>query len=488
MAAGEIARTFHERTKHTFESIRRGGRMLDWETKPDPFKRYEGLERISLPSPPSSEVSLLDALVREPVEGGLDLAALARVLVHGAGVLRKQTYGAESFYFRTYASAGALYPVELYVVCGAVEGLEPGVYHFDPLGKSLVLLGHGDHRATVVDACAGEPSVAGAQAQLVLTGIPWRTCWKYGERGYRHLYWDAGTILANVLALASSGGVPARIVMGFDDGALAELLGLDGVREFPLCVVPLGSGAESVSTADGPLELAAPPPPPGEERFRMLEGVHAAGVLGAEDVGSWRGPGQKAVKTLAPAAGPPVERVIRRRGSARAFGGRAMPADDLTTTLERATFGVPTDYDPGRTARIRPCLAAHDVDGLEPGAYVWEDDELRLLRRGDIRLDSAYLCLQQRLGGMGAATSFLMADLGEALERFGDRGYRIAQLEGGLTLGRMDLAAHALEWGATGLTFFDDDVTAFFSPRAARLDCMVVCAVGEKRGRPLPLA
>lgn len=460
--------------------------MLDWETKPDPFKRYEGLERISLPSPPSSEVSLLDALVRLPVEGGLELAALARVLVHGAGVLRKQTYGAGAFYFRTYASAGALYPVELYVVCGAVEGLEPGVYHFDPLGKLLVLLGHGDHRATVVDACAGEPSVAGAQAQLVLTGIPWRTCWKYGERGYRHLYWDAGTILANVLALASSGAVPARIVMGFDDGALAELLGLDGVREFPLCVVPLGSTDGGVAATG---EAFAVPPlaaGPGEERFSLLEEVHAAGVLGSGDVERWRRSREETVNEFGPVAGLPVERVIRRRGSARAFGGRAMPADDLTTTLERATFGVPTDY--GHTTRIRPFLAVHHVDGLEPGAYVWEGGGLQLLRKGDIRLDAAYLCLEQRLGGMGAATSFLMADLGEALERFGDRGYRVAQLEGGLTLGRMDLAAHSLGWGATGLTFYDDDVTTFFSPRAIGLDCMVVCAVGEKRGRPLPLA
>jgi SagB-type dehydrogenase family enzyme len=86
--------------------------------------------------------------------------------------------------------------------CADLHGLPAGVYHFDPQGPTVTPLREGDHRGHLVRATAGEPAAARAPVVLVLTGIPWRTAWKYTERGYRHLFWDAGMILANVLALA----------------------------------------------------------------------------------------------------------------------------------------------------------------------------------------------------------------------------------------------------------------------------------------------
>jgi hypothetical protein len=93
-------------------------------------------------------------------------------------------------------SAGNLHPVELYVVCGELPGIPAGVYHFAPAEFGLTMLRRGDFRPALVGA-AGETSVASSPATLVLTGLPWRAGWKYGERGYRHLYWDAGAVLAN---------------------------------------------------------------------------------------------------------------------------------------------------------------------------------------------------------------------------------------------------------------------------------------------------
>jgi SagB-type dehydrogenase family enzyme len=440
MARGDIARAFHELTKHTPESVSRPDWTMDWDNKPHPFKVYEAeLERV-VPAEP-----------------------IGRILRLGAGVLRKRDFGDGTMYFRTYASAGALYPVEAYLVDTS------GVYHFDPLSKDLERL---------------RERGAGAGTFLVLTGIPWRTCWKYGNRGYRHLFWDAGTILANITAVASSGGLGARVVLGFDDIAVARLVGVDGVSEFPLCVVELGDAGELVVDPGlEVLELGARPLSSEVHRFTLLEDVHAAGRLDAADVQAWRGPDGGAAPP--PPLREDVERVIRRRGSARRLGPQPIAALTLDEVIGYGMQPAATDYASGL---IDVFVAVHAVEGLDQGTYRWDEGRLRKLWRRDVRLDAAYLCLGQRLGGEGAATVFLMADLEGALQRFGDRGYRVAQLEGGLALGRLDLAAHAHHLGATGLTFFDDEVRGFFSPEAAALDCMVVCAIGHRQGRLLPLA
>jgi nitroreductase len=183
-----------------------------------------------------------------------------------------------------------------------------------------------------------------------------------------------------------------------------------------------------------------------------------------------------------------LENVIRRRGSARSFDPKPIPGAALATILERATRGVPTDYAPGGSALAEPYLIANRVDGLESGAYRF-DGELRLLATGDFAEEAAYLCLEQPLGHDAAATHFLMADLDNVLGRFGDRGYRLAQLEAGVVAGRMYLAAEAHRLGATGLTFYDDDVTRFFTAAGAPTrSCMLVLAVGPATRRLLPLA
>jgi hypothetical protein len=128
---------------------------------------------------------------------------------------------------------------------------------------------------------------------------------------------------------------------------------------------------------------------------------------------------------------------------------------------------------------IEPYLVANDVQGLEPGAYVFRGGELRLLRAGGFRREAGFLCLEQRLGATAAATHFLMADLGHVLSALGARGYRAAQLEAGIVAGRIYLYAYAHRFGATGLTFYDDEVARFFSPDAEGNSCMLVVAVGD---------
>jgi hypothetical protein len=106
-----------------------------------------------------------------------------------------------------------------------------------------------------------------------------------------------------------------------------------------------------------------------------------------------------------------------------------------------------------------------------------------MVRPGDVRRRSAYLCLEQALGGDAAAVLYFLAPLDDVLAAHGNRGYRLVNLEAGLAGGRAYLAAYAQGFGASGLTFYDREVVEFFSPHAAGKDAVFVTALGRSRRR-----
>jgi SagB-type dehydrogenase family enzyme len=501
VGSGQRARAYHQATKHSRESVRRGGRALDWENRPRPFKAYRGVEKIDLPRDlPGLEVRAMDALAGSAGRGEKvpawppSVEDLSRLLQLGAGAHRPVRFpDGEVVHFRTYASAGALYPNEAYLVCGDLPGLPGAVYHYDPLTHALDRLRPGDYRGHLVRACAGEPAVVGAPATLVVTGIPWRTGWKYGDRGYRHLFWDAGMIVANVLAVAAAEGLGARVVLGFADGEIEALLGLDPRREFPLCLVPVGEG-HPVRAGPQPPEAVAfeeESASAREGRFPAILEVNDAGRLADPRAAArWRGAElgaegqawpQPVVVEPAPPPPDPVDRVILRRGSARDFGPGSMPAGVLAAILSAATGGVPTDLVTAGQRLTRVFLVTNAVPGLPPGALAYQDHRFHLLRAGEFRRKAAFMCLEQRLAADAAVACFLLSDLDLLLRTVGDRGYRMAQLEAGIVAGRLYLGAYAFGYGATGLTFFDDEVTTFFAQGA--MECMLVVCAGESMGR-----
>lgn len=166
------ARRYHERTKHSVGERARGRATARLAEPAQPFKEYAGVEPLpQRGDPPRPQVPALEALAA----------------------------GGETYHFRTYSSAGALYPVEVYLACTDLPGLAAGLYHFHPLELALRPLRAGDLRGALAKAAAA-PDLAQAAAVLPLTGILWRSAWKYGARAYRHLFWDAG-MLANLLSL-----------------------------------------------------------------------------------------------------------------------------------------------------------------------------------------------------------------------------------------------------------------------------------------------
>jgi SagB-type dehydrogenase family enzyme len=178
----------------------------------------------------------------------------------------------------------------------------------------------------------------------------------------------------------------------------------------------------------------------------------------------------------------PIEQVILRRGSSRKFARTPITLPQLSTMLHRATRGVPTDFlDPIGTQLSHLYLIVNAVDDVEPGAYIFHRDSglLECLKQGNFREQAGYLGLEQQLPADAAVDIFFLADLRPILQRFGNRGYRAVQLEAGILGGKLYLAAYAQRLGATGLTFYDDDVIRFFSPHAEGKSAIFLVAVGN---------
>jgi SagB-type dehydrogenase family enzyme len=426
--------------------------------------------------------------------------------------------GAGEIAFRAAASAGGLYPIEAYVVCGDLPGLAAGVYHFSPADFALRCLRQGDYRGALAQATADDPTVAAA-ATLVFSAVFWRSAWKYRLRSYRYCFWDNGTIMANLLAAATVAGQPARVLMGFIDTQVNHLLGLDGYREASTCLVPLGQpvGLLSPEATDQipPLSVEMDLSSREEIDYPEIARLHTASALTTpEEVVAWRQPSAGATASaqgaalprLAPAAGPDalsrllaaapaaprtLGEVIRQRGSTRRFAPEPMSFSQLSAILVHATSGIPADFlGPESTSLLDIYLIVHAVADLPSGSYVFVPQEhaLQLLNAGDFREEAGHLCFEQALGADASVVVFFMADLESVLRHFGNRGYRAVQLESGILGGKMYLCAGALGLGASGLTFYDDEVTAFFAPHAAGQSAIFVVALGhtasENRIRP----
>jgi SagB-type dehydrogenase family enzyme len=277
----DAARQYHSGTKHSYLSIRVHPHILDWENKPLLFKIYPTLEVTRLPRDfEDTGTPALDAIaalgVQPQGEAVPNLETLAQLLFFSAGVTRSKKLGQGEAFFRAAACTGALYEIELYVVCtdlrskyqsaGSAPALAAGVYHFGAAEFGLRQLRSGDFRQTVIDATGGETAVANAPVIVICTGTYWRNAWKYHSRTYRHFGWDNGTILANLLAVSAAMKLPARIVTAFIDSQVNTLLGLDTKREVAFSVVSLGhtaldhtSAAPSPSVPIEPIELPTVP-------------------------------------------------------------------------------------------------------------------------------------------------------------------------------------------------------------------------------------
>ena len=510
----DAAWQYHSGTKHSYLSIRMHPYILDWENRPLLFKIYPTLEVTRLPRDFSETgkaalTAIADTSVPSQNEAIPDLETLAELLFFSAGVIKSKKHAQGETFFRAAACTGALYEIELYIVCTDLASkhqpgvaLPAGIYHFGAAEFGLRQLRVGDFRSALVEATGNEPSLATAPLIIVCSGTYWRNAWKYHSRTYRHFGWDNGTILANLLAMSAAANLPAKVVTGFVDTRVNALLGLDAKREVAYSMAAIGHVTSTPPTAPAiaPLELPVVAYSEKEVDYPAMRKMHEASSLDSpEEAVAYRGktPAETstsskgsttALKPLDDSRIPKdsIEQVISRRGSTRQFSRDPLTLPQLSTILDRATRGIPADFlDPLGSHLNDLYLIVNNVVGLAPGAYLyrWEEKMLELLKPGEFREKAGYLGLEQQIPADAAVDVFFLADLKKILERYGNRGYRAVELEAGILGGKMYLGAYAQKLGCSGLTFYDDDVVNFFSPHARGKSAIFLIALGRSAVR-----
>jgi SagB-type dehydrogenase family enzyme len=361
-------------------------------------------------------------------------------------------------HFRGYSSAGALYPIEAYVAA------PDALYSFDALTPGLVRVAEGDARSAVAAAVG-----ASGDTFVVLTGVHSRTGWKYMERGYRHVWWDAGTMIANLLALAAADDLRPGLHVAFVDRELNAALGIDGVAEYALAVVALGGDTESPSAPSGTRGTVGQAPV--AARYPLAEAAHAsAACTGLEEVREWRvePPGEEAKVDR-----DALARAIRRRGSIRAYAATPLPRDELADLLRWTEAPIPADAP----SVVRQVVTVAAVEGIEPGIY---DAQLRLIAPRDereLREAVGFAAMEQEHPRDAGVNVIHLCDLDALVARLGDRGYRWALLEAGIRAGRLQIGAVMHGWGAAASTFYDEEVSRLLNTHEAPL---LMVAVGVR--------
>ena len=227
-----IGDRFQQETKYHRE--RMSGGVLDWMNKPEEFKEYPGdLRRFPLRNGkgdggrPLWEVMTRRRSMRDFLWEDISFEELSQLIWSTQGITRT----VHGFRFRIAPSAGALYPIETYVVVNRVAGLRPGMYHFNGRRKELEQLAEGNFGHDIAASALDQSMAKAAAVVFIWTAVVQRTKWKYRERGYRYLYLDAGHIGQNLYLAATSLGLGCCTIGAFYDDEVNGLIGVDGQRE-----------------------------------------------------------------------------------------------------------------------------------------------------------------------------------------------------------------------------------------------------------------
>jgi SagB-type dehydrogenase family enzyme len=217
---------------------------LDWMSKPEPYKRYPEAPNVQLDPPETDDgAPLWDLLrrrrsVRHFKAESMTKSNLSQLLWAAQGI----TKGSQGFGFRTAPSAGALYPVETYLVVNSVTEVESGIYHYAVDRHELDQLRAGDFRLSVAQAALDQEMAYHANVVFIWTALFERSKWKYQQRAYRYVYLDAGHIAQNVALAAVALELGSCQIAALYDDEVNALLGVDGVEESVLYMTVVGKG------------------------------------------------------------------------------------------------------------------------------------------------------------------------------------------------------------------------------------------------------
>jgi SagB-type dehydrogenase family enzyme len=529
---------YHSRTKHHVHRFAASLGYLDWATQPDPFRTFDGAQKIALPffaarlvSVNYSDLYLPGAVPVLP----LNIDSIGAVFELAFGLSAWKQYQRSKWALRCNPSSGNLHPTEAYAILPPSGALDAGVYHYLPLEHSLEL-------RCILDPAGAQrvTRTLGSSFLVGMSSIYWREAWKYGERAFRYCQQDMGHAIASVRYAAGTLGWSARL-LDVSDPEITDLLGLAGNegfsrvaaedREHPGALLIVGPKDDSPdvgtlrsAVTSGSWSGYANALSPDHARWPVIDDVDQATWRNNVDpplptpAGDWTIEGAAAG---APGSGVSAVTIIQQRRSATAFDDSTeMPMQRFYQTLDRLLPrpGIaPWDSLPW-PAHLHCGIFVHRVEGFTPGLYLLErtpspDHRMRSLLRadflferpsscpkhlpffklaaGDFRWPAQHVSCQQKIAGAGAFSLGMIADFEESIRAKGPWWYRRLFWEAGVLGHVLYLEAEAGGLRGTGIgCYFDDAFHEILGLQGSKFQSLyhftVGCPIEDTRLMTLP--
>lgn len=416
------AKEYHEATKHSYISVRSSPHYLDWSTQPSQFKVYDDLVPIST-----------KGLVDEDF------------LYYLGGVTAYKRYPGIEYALRVNPSAGALYPNELYFQARGIEGLEDGLYHYEPVASELKYL-------SSLENAGLEPFfyINEFAGYIFLTSaIYFRSAWKYRDRAFRYCLLDSGHLLGGIEAASVAFDKNYTVKFHFEKEALNQIFGF-GKEEFFVGAMLVGEeGSHKVKKFHKVLKKHHTQEY--SEKNEMVENAYKGTLFHETDEGE---NGRFALELDQNR----LKVAILKRRSIRGFKGAPLSKSKFDFIQRFVKQPLHSDMHQGITIYT----VVHHVADVPSGIYRGE----QLIKAGDFRKKAAYLCLEQALGGDSGFTVFMLGDT---------KNYQALYQKAGLIGQRYYVAATYIEAGCSGIgAYYDDEVNAFLEAEGAVLYALSV--------------
>ena len=406
--------SYHDSTKHSYNSIRENASHMDWSNQPSQYKVYaDSYPKTTLKS-------------EEPEH---------KFIYRIGGISDKKTYASGSYFLRTNPSAGALYPNELYFQVRGVLGFEDGIYHFEVKSSTVVLL-HPLEDEGVESYLGLSKPIKGYI--FLLSAVYFRSSWKYKDRAFRYCLLDGGHLLGQIEASSYLKDFACRHLYDFDKEALNVHFGFEEKEHFiaaSVVGVPRGENEPKPLSMQLPFVDATGS---FEKNTMVLEAYHDS--LKVQEKKASNRPAKFTFRKDV------FEEVIWKRRSIREMTKVGISKDAFMFIMDVIHQSVMSDMD----EKVEIFVVVNRVIDMPLGIY----HDGQFAQYGDFARKAGYLCLEQyHLGENSAFTVFLASR---------SKNYQAMYQKAGIIGNRLYLAANYMQIGCSGIgAYYDDEVAEF---------------------------